>query len=174
MLFNFSVSETALVHTLVQLDVPFLASADISNPAEPLTPTTLLCGLAQSEAARVRLALIPLFLKRPEFAQFVTAADAQLEGDDQTTLRCYYTAAHLLQQAHHAELDSLFLEMKRLPPLFFGGVLDGRPMEQLHQIHAKRTGQSINWLGTYHHAFQQWIRHERKRLQWVKRSSVSA
>ncbi len=53
----------------------------------------LLKALAQSEEARLRLSLIPLFLEHSEYAAHVQAVARQLDPAARLTLQCYYTAA---------------------------------------------------------------------------------
>src|SRR5687768_8754930 len=61
-------------------------------------PDDLMIALAQSEEARLRLSLIPLFLQYPEFSKDVTRVAQQLHSNALLTLKCYYSAAVFLQQ----------------------------------------------------------------------------
>ena len=97
-----------LTTTLNQLGVHFIAGRADTHPEIAESPVALLRGLASSDEARLRLALIPLFLKRPEYALHVENALTGLSPTAQHFLRCYYTAAQLLQQKHYQTLTELF------------------------------------------------------------------
>ena len=86
-----------LVSELWARDVLFLMGEQTS-PAPLLDPVTLIQSLAQSGEARARMALIPLFLRHPEFSSEVVKADEGLSPSDQLYLRFYYTATVLLQK----------------------------------------------------------------------------
>ena len=69
----------------------------------PSTSTPrLIAELAKSNEARLRLALIPLFLKHPEFAAHVRKTATSLNKTARTTLQCYYSAAVCLQQKYRS------------------------------------------------------------------------
>ena len=87
----------------------------------------------------------------------------QLSGLAQLTLRCYDTAAVLLQQSYWTELQSLLGTMNRLPDQFsdeLGLRRWSTPSEQLQALahrHAFLSESHINWLGIYKHAAQRFI-----------------
>ena len=60
----------------------------------------LLADLVQQPSARVRAAVIAVFLAHPEYAAAVPAALERLGPTERLTLRFFYTAAVLLQQEH--------------------------------------------------------------------------
>ena len=107
-----------LAATLDQLGVYFIAGEPDALPETAESPLALLRGLASSNEARLRLALIPLFLKRPEYALHVEEALPILSPTAQHFLRCYYTAAQLLQQKYIQTLTQLFGNLPILPSLF--------------------------------------------------------
>ncbi len=161
-----------LAYTLEQIGVHFIARPANESIESVLPPDSLLCGLASSDEARMRLSLIPLFLNHPDYAEYVAEALNHLTLDQQQLLRCYYTAAQLLQQKHHAELNELFGDCESLPALFdetLGideiDVYDGR-LQQLAKRQAQLSGRPINWYGTYEHAYTRMTRHARKRREW--------
>ena len=127
-------------------------------------PERLIAALAESREARLRLSLIPLFLEHPEFTKYVRKAAHGLGESAQVTLQCYYTAAVLLQRKHRAELDTLIGKRKSLADLFsttleFPATSD--PDQDLYALarrHQVLSGMKINWLGTYQHALQVWMR----------------
>ncbi len=156
-----------LVSELWARDVPFLMGEQTS-PAPLLDPATLIQSLAQSEEARVRMALIPLFLRHPEFSSEAEKADKGLLPSDQLYLRFYYTAAVLLQQKYWERLVKIFGEQAQLPDLFsekLGFSLGADPDETLvrlgkhHQVLSER---KINWVETYEHGAERLVKHMEK------------
>lgn len=64
-------SPNQLVAELNRLDVYFLQDETAPVMTAPMPPATLIMQLATSDEARLRLALIPLLLRHPEFADDV-------------------------------------------------------------------------------------------------------
>ena len=165
-------TNATLTTTLDQLGVHFIAGQPDTDPEIAESPADLLRGLASSDEARLRLALIPLFLKRPEYALHVENALIGLSPTAQHFLRCYYTAAQLLQQNHYQALTEFFGNLAILPSLFEDSLnLDSSesPDMRLHQLakeQAHLTGKPLNWYGTYEHAFKRLVQHTHRRLQW--------
>lgn len=162
------VSEDQLVSELWARDVRFLMGQQ-SSASPLLTPANLIAALAQSENARVRLSLIPLFLRHPEFFTEAKKTDeALLTGYSQLVLRFYYTAAVILQGKYRERLNNLFSGQIRLPDLFskkIGVVINENQDESLSNLskrHQILSGHFINWLGTYEHAAERLIRHMEK------------
>lgn len=77
-----------------------------------------MAGLAASDEARLRLALIPLLLRHPEFAAHTSAALRKTSPDAAVTLRCYYTAAYWLQMRRRERLAAYFGPGRSLTDLF--------------------------------------------------------
>jgi hypothetical protein len=150
---SIAITGDQLSNTLHILGVNFLLGG-MSNDA-PLRkrPARL---LAESGEARLRLSLIPLFLEHPEFAAHVCAVAAQLAPSARLTLQCYYSAAVWLGQKYQ--------QGNPLPDYFSGDLAfhpTGDPEENLRllaQRHAELSGESVNWLGTYLHAAQVWLK----------------
>ena len=122
----------------------------------------------------MRLALIPLFLRCPHYAHYVVETMKHLAVPQQHFLCCYYTAAQLLQQKHHAQLVALFGNSAPLPDLFedaldldSGESIDAR-LQQLAGQQSRLTGRPINWYGTYEHAYNRLVRHEVQRQKWQR------
>ncbi|HQV94794.1 MAG TPA: hypothetical protein PLA27_00820 [Anaerolineales bacterium] len=165
---TFQVTEDQLVSELWARDVPFLLGEQIS-PAPLLDPTTLIQSLAQSKDARVRMALIPLFLRHPEFSGEARKADETMPAQSsQLVLRFYYTAASLLQQKYREQLVKLYGNQKRLPDLFsnkLGVSLNDDPNKLLLKLakrHQVLSGQRINWLESYEHSAERLIKYVEK------------
>lgn len=162
------ISEDQLISELWAQDVRFLMGRQFSS-APLLAPAKLISLLAQSVNARVRLSLIPLFLRHPEFSAEAETADESLSPQSgQNVLRFYYTAAVFLQMKYQERLQKIFGVQNRLPDLFSSklGVLPGKdPNQNLLQL-AKRhqilSEHTINWLGTYKHAAERLIKHMEK------------
>ena len=74
-----SITDNTLVGELDALGIHFLTGGDACSEAR-LSPTELLSGLAASLRYAVQLAVIPLLLTRPDFAEGATASAQQLHG----------------------------------------------------------------------------------------------
>jgi hypothetical protein len=161
-------SDDELVSELWARDVRFLMGRQ--NTSVPLLdPEHLIASLAQSADARVRLSLIPLFLRHPEFTANVQSADKMLSTQTgQTVLRFYYTATVLLQKKYQERLNKIFGKQTPLPDLFsnqLGIKLDKENDQALFQLaerHKILSGRFINWLGTYEHGAERFIIHMEK------------
>lgn len=170
-------TDTMLAVTLEQLDVHFVVAPRDKGVEATASPVALLAGLATSEEARMRLALIPLFLRRPQYAAYVTETLRHLTVAQQDLLRCYYTAAQLLQQIHHRELTALYRKSAWLPDMFEDVLnliceesADVR-LQQLADQQSELTGRQLNWYGTYQHAYTRLVRHEKQRQKWQRSAS---
>jgi len=165
---SLSLSEDQLVAELWALDVRFLMGRQLSS-TPLLAPANLIASLAQSENARVRSSLIPVFLRHSEFFSEVETADKSLSPEtNQLVLRFYYTAAVLLQRKYWERLAKILGNQPQLPDIFsskLGISLDENPEQALLQLanrHKILSGQFINWLGTYEHAAERLIKHMEK------------
>jgi hypothetical protein len=162
-----------LVADLARLDVLFLRTRTTSEDTRPLAPATLLAGLAASADARLRLALIPLLLARPDYADFLLDALQGLPAAAQIVLRCYATAAVVLQMHYAARLYSLFGAQSRLHDWLSAELhapLIGSPDEQLARLAARQhllSGRSLNWVGTYRHGAESFLRFMEQQQQWT-------
>jgi hypothetical protein len=161
-----------LAATLDQLGVYFVSGDSKDQMEEILSPDELLCGLASNSEARMRLALIPLFLKNAQYVVYVSESLNRLAPDQQNILRCYYTAAQLLQEKYSSHLNTLFGSSPPLPDLFEEVLgLDktksaDERLKELARQQARLSGKSLNWYGTYEHAYDRLIKHTKKRTQW--------
>lgn len=145
-----------------------------------MTPAHLIIQLATSQEARLRLALIPLLLRHPLLAEDVGRLVAQLSLSAQVVLKCYYTAAHLLQQKYCVRLQSLFGDLRLLPDLFTGDLElptfthPEQGLQLLAERHRQLSGRAINWLGTYEHGAQRLLTHYERRQSWPKLQSTKS
>ncbi|RJP55619.1 MAG: hypothetical protein C4557_01200 [Anaerolineaceae bacterium] len=161
------ISEDQLVSELWARDVPFLMGEQ-TNPEPLLDPATLIQSLAQSNEARIRMALIPLFLRHPEFSSEVIRADERLSPAEQLYLRFYYTATVLLQKKYQERLMKVIGGQIQLPDLFsekLGITLDTDLDEALIRLgkrHQVLSGRIINWVETYEHSAERFVKYVEK------------
>lgn len=150
-----TISEDDLVSELWARDVRFILGS-VPNHLPKLSPSELIIGLAQSNEARLQLSLIPLFLRRPEFSKYVNEVIGNLNSSQQLILKCFYTASIWLEQK--------YLLTKKLEDLFSKELdltLSINPEENLQSLAIRQyelSGEKINWLGTYEHAANIWLR----------------
>ncbi len=166
-------SADELISALNALGVHFLIGAE-SPPETVLPPATLFAALAEQEDARLRLAIIPLLLYRPELARAVPEALSLLAEPAQTRFKFFYTAAVLLQEEYAVPLEKLARQQVRLPDLFSRELSipsRGRPdarLKRLGERHRAVSGVAANWIGTYHHGAKRLIRRLEWEAQWAK------
>ena len=161
-----------LVTELNRLGVYFLQDETAPVMPAPMTPASLVIQLATSDEARLRLALIPLLLRHPEFVDDVRWVVSQVTPAAQLVIQCYYTAAHLLQQKYWVHLHALFGDFAPLPDLFTTALglptfsTSDQGLQMLAERHRILSGRAINWLGTYEHGAQRLLTHYERRQLW--------
>jgi hypothetical protein len=143
-----------LTNALRVLDVNFILGGQSKEESLHKHPARLIAALAQSDESRLRLSLIPLFLKHPEFAMRVRTVAKRLDSSARLTLQCYYSAAVWLEKKYrlHKMLPDHFSQELNLH-------LVDDPEENLKALakrHKELSGTRVNWLGTYLHAAQVW------------------
>ena len=145
-----------LANALCVLNVKFLFGDNTNDASLHKQPARLIAALAESDEARLRLALIALFLQHPEFSKHVREAAKKLHTPARTTLQCYYSAAVFLAQIYQGSTS--------LPDYFSSDIQlkttdDPRGnLGALADRHRQLGGEAVNWLGTYQHAAQIWMR----------------
>jgi hypothetical protein len=150
-----TISENQLVSELWAQDVRFILGTAPNHPPT-LSPADLITALAESKEARLQLSLIPVFLRHPKFSEQVKFAAEKLNPNLQLLLKCFYSAAVWLEQKH--------LSTNHLPDLFSEelGILPSEdPEENLKALAMQQkelSGLRINWLGTYQHAAEIWLK----------------
>jgi hypothetical protein len=154
-----------LTNALHTLGVKFIIGGNYTEETLHKHPPRLIAALAGSKEARLRLALIPLFLEHPEFAAYVRPVAANLNASTRLTLQCYYCAAVWLQQEYQARLESILGSKPSLPDHFSRELglqqtlNDPEPnLQMLAERHQVLSGEKVNWLGTYRHAAQVWLK----------------
>lgn len=143
-----------LASALFTLGVNFIRGGKGVDESLHNHPSRLIAALAQSDEARLRLSLIPLFLEHPEYASRVRAVAKKLDTPTQLTLKCYYSAAMWLSKKYQPNISL---------PDHFSKDLNLTPVEDpdenlraLAKRHAELSGSYVNWLATYQHAEQVW------------------
>jgi hypothetical protein len=151
-----------LTNALHALGVRFIMGGDHGDESLQKQPARLIAALAKSKEARLRLSLIPLFLEHPEFSVHVRVAAKNLRTSARLTLQCYYSAAVWLMQKYQPRKKSL--------PDYFSKELKLQsatdPDENLRGLaarHRELSGAQVNWLGTYQHAAQVWLKGRKQR-----------
>lgn len=162
-----------LIAELHRLGVRHLATTTPSPTYVPLTPLHLLTSLANCPDARVRSALVPLFLWRPDFAASVRNAAAATTGQARAMLMCSYSAAVAMEHGLAGALGQL--RSANALPLhdFFnqdlGVTANAGPVDRLQEVarrHAQLSGRDINWKGTYEHAVASALRAAEPAVEW--------
>ncbi len=153
--------EDQLAGALHALGVKFIMSGNVNVDVDESLrkqPARLIAALAESNEARLRLSLIPLFLEHPELAVHVRGVAEKLNPSARLTLQCYYSAAVWLGQKYQPQ--------KRALPDDFSKELDLQPtnnpeenLRLLAKRHRELSGIRVNWLGTYEHAVQNRFSH---------------
>lgn len=161
---SFQIPGDRLVAELERLGLRYLSRGAVPEPVAPLAHEVLIAGLASSPEARLQVALVPLFLWRPEYAAAALNVADQLCGQARVMLQCCYSAAAALQPRYVRRLKELGCLNAPLPDIF-AAALDLPPMvdpaSRLAAVaarHAQMSGEAINWLGTYEHAAKTFMR----------------
>jgi hypothetical protein len=144
-----------LVSELWARDVRFILGT-VPNHPPMLPPAELIKGLAASIETRLQLSLIPLFLCHPEFSVHVKDVAKNLPLERQLILKCFYCAALWLERK--------YLLQNNLPDEFskeLGLSPTSDPDENLLALANRQrelSGARINWIATYQHAADIWLK----------------
>lgn len=152
-----------IVLELHRLGIKHLSCSRDVRPVH-LAPVSLVTALAGSPEARLRSALVPLILLRPDYAAAVPIAVERLSGQARLSLMCSYSAAVALQSEYRPRLAPLTDGNQVLPELFAAelnvppsGDTDER-LATVAERQAQLSGEAINWCGTYRHAVDACLR----------------
>ena len=158
-------SPDTVAAALTQLDVHFVThTGRVSGVRLAKQPVTLLASLAEQDESRLRLGIIPLLLRHPDWATLVPQAVQQVSPRRRDVLKLYYTAALLLQQKYAARLEQSLGVFAPLTDWYsdeLGVPVRGDPDARLRILARKqreRSGLLLNWLGTYEHAAERFVR----------------
>ncbi|MDI6768375.1 MAG: hypothetical protein QMD04_01710 [Anaerolineales bacterium] len=164
--------EEQVVAELAQFGVRYLSRQSSPGTVFPRAPQDFLAALVRQPSSRVRSAVIALLLARPDFASYIPAALQQLTAPEAQTLKFFYTAAVYLQ-GQYADALKLFLgeKWRQLPDLYSKelGVSGDTPatrMKALARLHAQKTGEFLNWAGTYENAARHLLRRWEMERTW--------
>ncbi|MCX6053325.1 MAG: hypothetical protein NTZ74_00125 [Chloroflexi bacterium] len=159
-----SLSSEYLITALRVLGVDFIMGQQLEKGSLYKKPVSLIAALAKSAEARLRLSLIPLFLKHPEFSEYVSSVSKKLGPIARITFQCYYTAAVWLQKQNHTQLDALIGPKPSLPDYFsrdLGLEITTDFEENLRSLALRQqilSNTQVNWFGTYQHALRVWLK----------------
>lgn len=148
--------DATLVAALGTQGVRHLAIAESAPSYAVLDMPTLIARLAGHPEPRLRAALIPLFLRRSEFAGHVPDLVQMLAPAAADTLRHFYTAAVYLQRLWLSTLR-MHLDSLSLLPDYFGQSHYRLPppdekfgeagLRSLARLYGSQTG--LDWLSLY-------------------------
>lgn len=165
-------AEEQLVSELARLGIGYLSRQSADNSSRVYAPHEVMTGLVCQPSSRVRSALIALLLARPDYCVFIPQALRLLNSSQAQILRFFYTAAVNLQQIYAQDLQpSLGTEWRNLPDLFSDGLgLTGDSpaarLGNLARLHARWSGENLNWAGTYESAARHLLRRWDKEKTW--------
>jgi hypothetical protein len=152
-----------IARELYRLGVRHLSWARDTPPGS-FTPASLLVNLAESPDARLRGALVPLFLLRPSYADAVPRSAEALAGPSRVHLVCAYSAAVALRCVYVPLLIGRSDDEHPLPDYFADELdLPAAPdpdvrLAAIEDRHAQLSGEDINWSGTYRYAVEACLR----------------
>ena len=158
------VTGAQLANALHMLGINFIMGGSNDSEALHRDPKRMIAALADSKEARLRLSLIPLFLEHPEFSSHVREVVHTLPPRTRLILQCYYSAAVWLQRVHRSKLTTFTGEKQTLPEQFSRDLnlqITDDPETNLFLLaerHRELSGEKVNWLGTYKHAAQIFIK----------------
>jgi len=158
-------SPETVAAALTQLDVHFVThTGRVIGARLAQQPVALLASLAEQDESRLRLGIIPLLLRHPEWASLVPQAVRQVSPRRRNVLKLYYTAALLLQQKYAARLEQSLGTFQFLTDWYsneLGVPARGNPDRRLRILahrQQERSGLVLNWLGTYEHVAERFVR----------------
>ena len=113
-----SYARESLVAALRDRGISYLAPSDAVAREVPETHEQLLCALLLQGDSRLRLAIVPLFLRLPEISQSVPNLASRLDSAMSLELQTLYMAAVYLQRNWRSRLGIYLNDMTLLPNLF--------------------------------------------------------
>ena len=124
-------------------DVEFLVGFNDGATDFYPEPVGLVQMLASSADPRERLALIPLFLRHPEWHGIAHEAALDLAGNPLEILRAYYSAATYLQPEGVTTW---------LPHDLFEAYAHCSSLDEIEEVFVQRIGRPLNWSGMWEKA----------------------
>ena len=107
-----------LVGALREHGICYLVPGDAASHPGLNSPETLLAALSQQPDARLQLAIVPLLLRNPGFADHVPLLVARLDAPQALDLQTLYMAAVYMQRHWKSRLGLYLDDMILLPDLF--------------------------------------------------------
>ena len=166
-----------LLAELNRLGLHFVVGSLPETEQRQLSPGELIAGLVGQSDARLRLALIALFLYQLGIARAVPEAFKSLSAYGNTQLKLFYSTARLLQFLYAPGLRQFIEDWYDLPDLFstdlgLSQVKDPeRQLKELAHLHQKLSGIQANWLEAYQHAAQRLMARLTKEATWAIKAS---
>jgi len=108
----------SLVAALRDRGISYLAPSDAVAREVPETHEQLLCALLHQDDSRLRLAIVPLLLRRPGISASVPALAVSLDDTVSLELQTLYMAAVYMQRNWRSRLSIYLDEITLLPDLF--------------------------------------------------------
>ena len=148
-----------IVENLKTYGIRFLASGETEDEARiHLSAEDLIGCLAESTDPRLRLALIPFFIRHPRNASRVLHLVERLNEPAKTELMTFYMAAVYLQRFWKPRLQLYLSDFPLLPDLYsqefsLPEAEDRHGKNGLYALadwHANRSPYLFNWLASYH------------------------
>ncbi len=145
-----------LVAALRARGVDYLTPSD-ARLNQMIDDEALLNNLARHPEARLRQALIALFLLQPQLAPLVLRLRSDLQAEAARELLAYYTAAVYLQHMWRTRLQRYLENVQELPDYFSAELGLPQPHEEhgkagLHVLadwHARQSSYCFNHLSAY-------------------------
>lgn len=116
---NTKPDDPTLVYSLETFGLNILRLSSSPVQGTTLEPAVLIAALAEHTEPRLREALIPLFLRKPQLHQYVPELVTSLASETADVLRHFYTVAVYLQRFWLSTLQ-LYLGTFPLLPDYFG------------------------------------------------------
>ncbi len=113
-----SYDRETLVAELRERGVAYLAPSDALSVDPPPTDQALLLALLEQPDARLRMGLVPLFIRHPALAADVERLAGQIDPSLRLELQTYYMAAVYLQRLWRSRLGFYLDTSILLPDLY--------------------------------------------------------
>jgi len=120
-----------LVAELRERGVAYLAPSDAASVDPPSTEAALILALLEQPDARLRMGLVPLFIRHPLLAADVARLAEQIDPSLRLELQTYYQAAVYLQRLWRSRLG-FYLDTSVLLPDLFSAEMGLPPADERH------------------------------------------
>lgn len=124
-----SYDRETLVAELRERGVAYLAPSDAVSVNPPPTDEALILVLLEQPDARLRMGLVPLFIRRPALAADVERLTGQIDPSLRLELQTYYMAAVYLQRLWKSRLG-FYLDVRTLLPDLYSQAMGLPPADE--------------------------------------------